>query len=282
MRNNVKTQKLFAKNAAYQKFEVLKTNRNKRYKYHEFIVEGVRNINEAVKNGWQIHSFIYSSEKPLSSWAINLLKTVETQINYELTADLMSDLSDKMDTSELLAIIGMKDDTKPEIKYSKTPMIALFDRPSNKGNLGTLLRSSDALGIEGLIITGHAVDVYDPDVISASMGSLFKVPFLRLSDNGAIDSYIFQLKDRFPDLQIIGTTAHHQTPLYDIDLKGPILLLIGNETDGLNRHLLELSDKLATIPMSPHASASSFNVSCAATVMFYEAARQRAKGAAGR
>lgn len=65
----MKEVKVNSKNATYQKFEVLKTNRNKRYKYGEFFVEGVRNINEAIKNNWEICSFIYSDKSKLSDWA---------------------------------------------------------------------------------------------------------------------------------------------------------------------------------------------------------------------
>ncbi len=268
------TERIYAKNAAYQKFEVLKTNRNKRYKYGEFLVEGVRNINEAVRGGWAVQSFLYSGERVLSSWAADLLKSTPTQVNYALTDALMGDLSGKDDTSEVLAILRMKDE-RQDIRLSDNPVIALFDRPSNKGNLGTLLRSCDALGVEGLIITGHAVDVYDPDVISASMGSFFNVPFLRLSDNAEIDGYIGGLRERYGSLTVVGTTAHKQVSIQEVDMAGPVLLLIGNETDGLNQHLTEISDVLATIPMSARSSASSFNVSCAATVLFYEAGRQR-------
>ncbi|MCL2513528.1 MAG: hypothetical protein FWF08_06465, partial [Oscillospiraceae bacterium] len=89
------TIKIYTKNAAYQKFEVLKTNRNKRYKYGEFLVEGVRNINEAARNRWQVNSFIFSGERNLSSWAKNLLKTVNTKANYEITDALMDELSGK-------------------------------------------------------------------------------------------------------------------------------------------------------------------------------------------
>jgi len=268
-------QKIFAKNSTYQKFEVLLTNRNKRHRYNEFLVEGVRNINEAVKNNWRINSFIYPNGKKLSNWASDLLCNVKTKINYELTEALMNELSGKEDTSELMAIVNMKDNTANKKELPKNPITALFDRPSNKGNLGTLLRSCDAFGVDELIITGHAVDVYDPDVISASMGSFFKLPFIRLSDNNEIDKYITKLKQEYPLIKIIGTTAHKQTSIYDVDMKTPVLFLIGNETDGLNQHYCEISDIMATIPMSEKSSASSFNVSCAATVMFYEAARQR-------
>ena len=155
--------------------------------------------------------------------------------------------------------------------------MALFDRPSNRGNLGTILRSCDALGVEGLILTGHGVDLYDPDVIVSSMGSFFNVPAIRVADNQAVLSFVEDMKRRYPGFLAVGTTAHRQYPIYDLDLSGPVLFLIGNETEGLCRAFKENCDILTTIPMAESSSASSFNVGCAATVMFYEAVRQRKK-----
>jgi TrmH family RNA methyltransferase len=269
------TEKIFSKNAAFQKFEVLKTNRNKRYKYYEFFVEGVRNINVAIKNEWNIVSFLYTKEKPLSNWATEILKSVKTDINYELTASLMADLSNKEDTSELLAIVTMREDSFEQFHFSDNPIIALFDRPSNKGNLGTIIRSCDALGVEGLIITGHAVDLYDPEVIVSSMGSFFNVPVIRVSDNNRMDQFIADMKLKYPKFKTIGTTAHKENPIYEVDMTTPVMFMIGNETDGLSRAFKENCDILTTIPMVESSSASSFNVGCAATVMFYEATRQR-------
>lgn len=271
----MKIKKVTTRNAAFQKFEVLKTNRNKRFKYKEFFVEGVRNLNEAVKNGWTIQSFLYTKEIPLSNWAQDMLHSVNTEVNYELSLELMKELSGKEDTSELLAVVKMREDSFRQISLSSNPVIALFDRPSNKGNLGTILRSCDALGVEGLIITGHAVDLYEPDVIASSMGSFFHVPAIRISDNQAIFQYIDQLKEQYSGFQVIGTTSHKQHALSDLDLTKPVLFMIGNETEGLCHAFKEKADILATIPMSENSSASSFNVGCAATVMFYEASRQR-------
>lgn len=271
----MKTEKILTKNATYQKFEVLKTNRNKRYKYNEFFVEGVRNINEAIKNGWHISSFLYTRQKKLSGWAEDILSSVTTDINYELTDGLMSDLSNKEDTSELLAIIRMRKDSFDQFKLSSNPVLALFDRPSNKGNLGTILRSCDALGVEGLIITGHAVDLYDPEVIVSSMGSFFHIPAIRVTDINQLESFIDSMRSDYSGFQIIGTTAHKQYPIDKVNLTKPVLFLIGNETDGLSNRYKETCDILATIPMAESSSATSFNVGCAATVLFYEAARQR-------
>lgn len=271
----MRTEKINSKSATYQKFEVLKTNRNKRFKYGEFFVEGVRNINNAVANGWQIVSFLYDADRKLSDWAKDKLNTVRTEVNYALRSDLLAELSSKEDTSELLAVIKMKNDDFSRIKLSDAPLIALFDRPSNHGNLGTILRSCDALGVDGLIITGHAVDLYDPDVVSSTMGSFFCVPAIRIADNDTVFRLIEDLRVKYPGFQVVGTTAHNETQLFEVDFTKPTMLMIGNETEGLRRIYKEQSDVLTTIPMDPNGSASSFNVACAATVMFYEAVRQR-------
>lgn len=269
------TQRICAKNAQYQKFEVLKSNRNKRYKYNEFFVEGVRNINEAIKNHWTIISFIYSFQTDLSNWAQDVIDSNPTKENFELTQDLLRDLSSKDDTSELLAVVKMRQDDTNQIILSECPIIAIFDRPSNKGNLGTIIRSCDALGVDGLIITGHCVDLYDTDVIVSSMGSFFKVPVIRMPENSTILKWIEELRYMYNKLLVIGTSANAEKCLFELDLTNPVIFLIGNETVGLNNSLKELSDIMTTIPMSNSSSASSFNVSCASTVMFYEAIRQR-------
>ncbi len=271
----MKLKKVQSKNADYQKFEVLKTNRNKRYKYGEFFVEGVRNLNEAVKNDWQVASFLYTREKSLSNWAEDMLKNVPTEVNYELTAGLMAELSGKEDTSELMAVVKMRRDDLSLLRYPENPLFVLFDRASNRGNLGTVLRSCDALGADGLILTGHAVDLYDPEVVGASMGSFFHVPAVRVPDNDSVFRFIEDMKKRYPGFLAIGTTAHKQYPIYRQDLSGPVLLMVGNETDGLCYAFKNCCDVLCTIPMAESSTASSFNVACAATVMLYEVSRQR-------
>lgn len=266
--------KIFSKNNIYQKFEVLKTNRNKRYRYHEFLVEGVRSLNEAVKNHWKIKSFLYDKNN-LSDWARDMIKNVNTDENYCLTAELMRELSDKEDTSELMAVIEMREESFENVSLSDNPFIVLFDRPSNKGNLGTMIRSCDALGADMLIVTGHAVDIYDSDVIVAAMGSFFNLPVIRIADNNVLFEYISELKRRYPGFLLLGTTAHKEHPVYSVDLTAPLMLMMGNETMGLNKAFKEYCDLLCTIPMSEDSYASSFNVSCAASILMYEITRQR-------
>ncbi len=270
----MKETNIYTKNSTYQKFEVLKTNRNKRYRYNEFLVEGVRSLNEAVKNGWKIKNFLYDKNN-LSDWARNMIKTVPTQENFCLTADLMQDLSGKTDASELMAVMEMREDRLERVALSENPFIVLFDRPSNRGNLGTMIRSCDALGADMLIITGHAVDLYDPDVVVSAMGSFFNMPVVRIADNTELLDYIDKLKAKYPSFKVVGTTAHKESPCYGEDFTQPLMLMMGNETMGLNKAFKESCDVLCTIPMDEDSYASSFNVSCAASILMYEVVRQR-------
>ena len=86
-------------------------------------MEGVRNINGAVEGGWEITSFLYTREKPLSGWAEDLLQKVATQVNYQLTAGLMEELSGKTDTSELMAVVRMRPDDLSALPLSDNPCL---------------------------------------------------------------------------------------------------------------------------------------------------------------
>lgn len=126
-----------------------------------------------------------------------------------------------------------------------------------------------------LIITGHAVDLYDPDVVVSAMGSFFNLPVIRIADNDVLYKYIESLRAKYPDFKIVGTTAHNEKPIYNEKLMTPVMLMMGNETMGLNKAFKEYCDVLCTIPMVESSFASSFNVSCAASIMMYEIVRQR-------
>jgi 23S rRNA (uridine2479-2'-O)-methyltransferase len=267
--------KISTENNYFQHFEVLKNNRNKRLRYGEFFVEGVRNINEAVRNGWQIKSYLYSRDKPLSDWAANILNHFTGGMRFELTEPLITKLSDKEDTSELIAIVEMPPDDITNIDDDENMILVVFDRPANKGNLGTVIRSCDALGVNGLIITGHAVDLYDPEVIRASTGSFFKLPMVRIPSFNEVSTYIGQLKHRYPQLRVVGTSEKGEAAIDEYDFTGPVVVLLGNEAEGLSQSYAEISDALVRIPMSSTTSASSLNVACAASIFLYEVNRQR-------
>ena len=256
-------------NATFQELYALKENRTKRIQQKRFFVEGVQNIKDAISNNWKIVNFIYSDYNSLSDWAKSVLNLAKQ--NFCVTEDLMKKLSDKDDVSELLAIIEMK--KQENSKLSKNPLIVLLDRPSKKGNFGTIIRSCDALYVDQIYFTGHAVDIYDHNVITSSMGSFFKVPFKFLSSNNEYEELLDKLKKQFKNFQIVATSLQSNTKIQDCDFKKPTLLLIGNEAKGLSRYYIETATKLVKINMK--TGIDSLNVACATTACLYEISRQR-------
>jgi TrmH family RNA methyltransferase len=268
-----KTIKIYSENDIFQNIEKLRRNREKRNKLGQFFFEGVRNINNAIKFNWKIDSFIYSSEKKLSGWATEIIKNSKAKNHYELPLALMKKLSTKEETSELLAVAEIPKDDLRKIKINENFLCVVFDRPASPGNLGTLIRSCDAFDANGLIITGHAVDVYDQETISASTGSLFSIPIVRLPSHKELMLWIKEIRKTLPDLQVVGTDEKGTVAIDKYDFRKPTVLLVGNETIGLSVAYKELADVMVKIPMQ--GSASSLNVSCATSIVLYEIKRQR-------
>lgn len=262
-----------SENDVYQNIEALSHNREKRNKLNEFLFEGVRSINNAIKYNWKLNSFIYSKDKKLSDWAKSILKNSKAKNHYELPLKLLKKLSSKEETSELLSTAEIPVDDFTRIKTKANLVVIVFDRPANPGNLGTLIRSADAFGVDGLIITGHAVDIYEPETIRAATGSFFSLPTIRKPSHKELIPWFVELKSKFNDLQIIGTDEKGSTNLNEHNFIKPTILLVGNETRGLSVAYKELCDVMVKIPIK--GSASSLNVSCASSVMLYEIYRQR-------
>jgi TrmH family RNA methyltransferase len=157
-------------------------------------------------------------------------------------------------------------------------LTVVFDRPASPGNIGTLVRSADAFGASGVIVSGHAADVYDPRSVRASTGSLFSVPVVRVPSHRAVLDWADAVRASGTGVRLVGTDEHGDVDVADVDLTLPTMLLVGNEAAGLSVAWREACDDLARIPML--GAASSLNAATAASVVLYESARQR--NAAGR
>jgi 23S rRNA (uridine2479-2'-O)-methyltransferase len=144
----------------------------------------------------------------------------------------------------------------------------VFDRPSTPGNIGTLVRSADAFGAHGVIVTGHAADPYDPRAVRASTGSLFAIPVVRVPSHREVLGWA-------GPAQLVAADENGDADLADADLSGPTVVLIGNETTGLTAAWRESAHRTVRIPIT--GAASSLNAAVAATVVLYEAARQRSR-----
>jgi TrmH family RNA methyltransferase len=262
-----------SENHAFQHAVVLKANRTKRQRYQEFFVEGVQAINQAVAFGWSITTLIYSSEQPLSRWAQHVLAAAPSATRLEMSPRLLHKLSDKDEPSELLALVAMPDDDLTRIVPMTPLLLAVFDRPVSPGNLGTLIRSCDAFHADGLVVTGHGADVYDPATIRASTGSLFALPVVRAASHRALAEWFPALAKAAGPFQVVGTAADGDTAVDALDLTAPTVLVFGNETLGLSAGYRDLCERTVRIPTA--GSAESLNVACAASIVLYEVDRQR-------
>lgn len=255
-------------NATFQQILALKNNRNKRAQLGLFFVEGVQNIKDAISFKWEIQAFIYCKDTKLSDWAKSVLSNAK--VNYIVTPELMSMLSDKTNVSELLALIKIRQ--QKDIIKTQNPVYVLLDRPSKKGNLGTIIRSCDALNVDQIFYSGHAVDIFDHEVITASMGSFFKMPITFIDSNNSFIDLVKRLKDEY-QLQVVATSLQTDARVQDCDYTKPTLLLVGNESDGLCKFYNDNADKAVKIPM--REGIDSLNIACATTACLYEIQRQR-------
>lgn len=257
-----------SRNAAFQQWQALLTNRVKRQRAREFIVQGVRPITLAVERGWPVAAMIYDMSRPLSGWAQDVLAASRAQ-RVAMAPELLRELGEKDDgVPEMVAVGAIPPDDFSRISPGPDSLAVVFDRPASPGNIGTVIRAADAFGAHGLIVTGHAADPYDPKSVRASTGSLFAVPVVRADSHADVISWA-----RTWSAAIVGTDEKGEAGIADTDLTGPTVIVIGNETTRLSAAWRDACDVVARIPIT--GAASSLNAAGAATVVLYEAARQR-------
>ncbi|HEY1487303.1 MAG TPA: TrmH family RNA methyltransferase [Micromonosporaceae bacterium] len=262
-----------ARNAGFQQWQALLTNRTKRQRSGSFLVHGVRPISLALAAGWPMRSLLYNADTALSSWARDTLSASPAE-QYAVSSELMHELGEKADdVPELIAIVALPDDDLGRLSLSDRTLGVVFDRPSSPGNIGTLIRSADAFGADFVLVTGHAADPYDPRAVRASAGSVFGPPVVRVPSHAPVLSFLADSGADRPLL--VATDEAGDVEIADADLTGPVLLLIGNETAGLSSAWREAADLTVRIPIG--GLASSLNAAGAGTVALYEVARQRSR-----
>ncbi len=235
-------------------------------------MEGVQPINQALDHGWTFSALYYSPARPLSDWATGVLERAGPTTHYQMTPELLAQLSEKEETSEVVALLKTPPDDLSRIPVGPDALVVLFDRPVSPGNLGSLIRSCDALGASGLILSGHGADLYDPETIRASRGSLFALPCVRVGGPEQVRSWLDSVRLEVP-MGVIGADEHGTLDLWEARLQGPALIALGNETWGLSAAYREMCEAMVRIPMP--GGASSLNVAAAGSILLYEALRQR-------
>lgn len=267
-------QRITSGDARYQQWHALLDNRSKRLRSSAFLVQGVRPISQALQANWPLIALLVNADAHLSEWA-RRISTQTTVPVLAISAELLATLADHDhdDAPEVVAVATMPGDDLDRIRPGRrSGLVLLVDRPTQPGNVGSLIRSADAFGVDGVIVCGHAVDPYDPAAVRASTGSLFAVPVVRIPSPGPVIDWAAR-----HGLRVVGTDEGSEefpaAPLAEVDLTGPTLIVVGNETRGMSSAWRAAAAVTATIPMG--GSASSLNAAAAGSIVLYEADRQR-------
>jgi TrmH family RNA methyltransferase len=152
----------------------------------------------------------------------------------------------------------------------KDPFLIIAEAIEKPGNLGTILRSADAAGVDGVIVCDRCTDIYNPNVVRASVGTLFTLPVVEATSREAL----LWLQER--KIKIVASTPSAKEEFTDVDLTGAVAIAVGTEQLGLKQLWMQASDIKVRIPM--HGIANSLNVATATTLLLYEVVRQRKSG----
>ena len=238
-------QRVASRNARFQQWQTLLANRQKRQRAGRFLVQGVRPLTLAADQGWQIEELLVDDDRRLSRWAEEFIAAAGAEV-IALPSDMLAELGEKDQDAapELLAVVAMRPDDLTRIPVTPDFLGVAFDRPTQPGNLGTLIRSADAFGAGGVVVTGHAADVYDPRTVRASTGSLFGLPTVRAQSHREVLEWLSGT-----GVTIVGTDEDGDTDIEDYDFCAPTLIVVGNETVGMSTAWRDACDRVLSIPM---------------------------------
>jgi RNA methyltransferase, TrmH family len=232
----------------------------------ECAIEGFRIIEEAVRSGLRFRAVFFSeSAEPR---AAKLLPQIHSNVETLLLPDkLFSSAVPTQTPQGVAALVQLKTHSASSLLEGGEGPLMVIAGVQDPGNLGTILRSAEAFGARGVLLGEGTVSAYNKKVVRASAGSAFRVPAAKLSLAEAIK------EARTRGIRLVATSSHKGKPLHEADLSGRVALFIGNEGAGIDKRILSEMDELLTIPHS--GKVESLNAGIAASILLYEAQRQR-------
>jgi TrmH family RNA methyltransferase len=246
-------------------------NKRTRDKTGFFIIEGYREILRALDAQIEIEFLLFSPSFFLGTNENALISRVDQKKVFEVEKEIFAKISYR-DRPDGLIAVGKKwqtpiEDLEEILKKKKNPFLLVCESIEKPGNLGTILRSSDAAGVDAVVVLDPLCDLFNPNVVRSSIGTLFTQKIFEMDTNR-----LFSLLKKY-QVQILAATPHAQEVFFDVSLKGPIALLMGTEQLGLTEFWMKNCDIQVKIPML--GKADSLNVATATTLLLYEVVRQR-------
>jgi TrmH family RNA methyltransferase len=237
-----------------------------RIRAKSFIIEGLKFVQEAHRANIKIRLIaIKEGYRP------DFLKDINTIDIYEFSESVMKKVSTTETPPGVIAIAEMFEFHEKDILNieSENRLILILENINDPGNLGTIIRTACAAGVTGIILTGESVDLFNPKVIRATAGNLWKIPIIVSKNKQEIINQLHQ-----NHFQVVATDLKAKTTHLDFDYKQDLAILFGSEAHGISEELLAGSDNFIKIPLENKVE--SLNVAISAAIILFEAVRQRA------
>ena len=231
-----------------------------------FIAEGQKLVRDAVERGWPIHMLAYaaaqSGDAGIGALAARTKASGGTVL--EVTAPVLEKITRRENPQNLVGVLKQR--YAPENAIGRDGIWIALDRVRDPGNLGTIVRTADAAGCAGVALVGASCDPFGLETVRATMGSIFHVPIARTGEDGLLAQKA-RHRARLVGTHLTGATVDYRAAEYG----APLILLMGNEQQGLTERLAAACDALVRIPM--REGADSLNLAVSTGLMIYEALR---------
>ena len=243
--------------------------RTHRDRADRLIIEGYRELKRALDNDHRPDTLFYAQEffqGGNEDAIVQRCREAEATL-IECSAAVFQKIAYRDRPEGLLALAPQVHGTLVDLPVSDHPLVVVAEGIEKPGNLGSILRSADAAGVDGLIVVDECTDLNNPNTVRASIGTLFSVPVAEASG----DETIAWLKKQ--SISVVAATPAAETVYSDTDMRGGTAIVVGTEQVGLSAAWTEAADVSVSIPML--GQADSLNVANAATILLFEAVRQR-------
>lgn len=228
-----------------------------------FITEGVKMFQEAPMD--KIVE-VYVAE---SFYETGTAREKIQQCGYEILSDeLFKKVSDTQTPQGILCVMKQYHYELEDLFQKENPLFLILEDIQDPGNLGTMIRTAEGAGVDGIIMTKGTVDIYNPKTIRSTMGSVYRMPFIYTDDLLGVMKQLQEKQVKLYAAHLKGNQFYHQ-----LDFKGATAFLIGNEGNGLKDETADAADVYMKIPME--GKVESLNAAVASVILMYEAARQR-------
>jgi TrmH family RNA methyltransferase len=249
----------------------IKSLRNKKDRQQSglFYVEGIRVVAEAVRQIDLIDTLVFAPELLTSDFGYKLVEQVKQKgiKSLELSGSVFNSISLKENPQGIAAVVHQRWGDLHKLILNRTDLWVALDSVADPGNLGTVMRTLDAVGGKGVILLDQSTDPYDPTAIRSSMGSLFSLEIIKTSFED-----FSKWKKRY-NYFVAGTSDKAEQDYHDCVYPYPLILLMGSERQGLQDKHIQVCDQMVSIPMI--GQSDSLNLAVAASVVLYEVFNQR-------